>query len=155
MIEQIISFETAKLAKEKGFNINTLYYYGNTQKEYDRDLKVYQERLGKMGEEECKRYFNKNYPLWCAGTLNDGTIHGYAKGISERIMFPTQAVLQKWLREKHDIEAFVTPTPNTYYAHVFLRTQIGFSAKLNCKGKFSSFEEALEMVLVKALELIT
>jgi len=152
MTEQLISFETAKLAKEKGFNINTLYYYGNSKEEYDRDVRVYKERLEKNGEEECRKYFNKNYPLWCAGTLSDGTIHGYDKGTSERIMFPTQSLLQKWLRETYDINISVRGRKAMgYTAEVDYLSTENLGSTMSCPW-YSVYEDCLEKALFEALK---
>lgn len=70
MIEEIISFETAVLAKEKGF-----------------DLRATSSMYMCMGEHE--------------GKLGNSTdCHKY-------ICAPTQSLLQKWLREKHGIFAYL------------------------------------------------
>jgi len=158
MEEQLISFETAKLAKEKGFNINTLYYYGDSKEEYDRDIRVYKEKLDKNGEEECRKYFNKNYPLWCAGTLNDGTIYGYDRGTSERLMFPTQSLLQKWFREKHNLYVEASPNASGYYW--IIETTNGTSiansefSGPNEGGVWDKYEDSLEVALFEAIKLI-
>jgi len=68
MEESTVSFETAKLDKEKGFN------------------------QGRF-----------NYPKYD----EEGNVHfiGFNKGYSA----PTQSLLQKWLREKHNIECYAYP----------------------------------------------
>jgi hypothetical protein len=75
MKEQLISFETAKLAKEKGFDIETM----------DTFRLWYDETLDYLGG-----FQNWNDPEW--GLPNE-----------EFYSRPTQSLLQKWLREKHGI----------------------------------------------------
>ena len=113
MKEQLISFETAKLAKEKGFIF------------------------------KC----NKIY-------LIHGDLH-VNELISDKIFFqaPTQSLLQKWLREVHNI--FVSCSYNhiscdgTYYIWYGV-----MSKTCNMKENFKTWEEALEFGLQKALKLI-
>ena len=90
MTDQLISFETAKLAKEKGFNLNfpTAVYIE------EGDLWISQNLLN-------ERITGKPFPkiLFTA---------------------PTQSLLQKWLREvqKTDIIINVTSTTNEYWSSI-------------------------------------
>lgn len=90
MKEQIISYETAKLAFECGYpvfdNINKTNYYNRKTKNI-----IYFGRTGTQTKE-----------------------HLYGA--------PTQSLLQKWLREKHNIivntyvyKSYTTPNSNTLY----------------------------------------
>ena len=73
MHEQLISFETAKLAKEKGFDIPVIYVFDDID--------------GTLTASYVKNVFD---------LLNYNTsIHKCSR--------PTQSLLQKWLREKHKI----------------------------------------------------
>ena len=73
MEDTLITFETAKLAKEKGFDIKTTHYY--------------------LGDEE---YHILNIS-------KDYGIEGLNWNLrSTRTSAPTQSLLQKWLREKYD-----------------------------------------------------
>jgi len=74
MEEKLITFETAKLAKEKGFDI--IQRYGQEASLYNKD---------------GKHTYYMNYGFMYSG-LSDGYISA-----------PTQFLLQKWLREKHEI----------------------------------------------------
>lgn len=84
MEEQLITFETAKLAKDKGFD-----WIISDDKFYDY-----------------------------SGEL-DFTFQGYDEGVTEngRTPAPTQSLLQKWLREEHEIYIEVEITDNTKYFH--------------------------------------
>ena len=116
MKEQLISFETAKLAKEKGFNI------------------------------ECSR----SWIVSGSGLihLNNDHIY-YAK--SKNYKAPTQSLLQKWLREKHDIH-IETEYKWEYNHYVFHIGRVGKIVR-GLKG-FKTYEEALEKGLQEALKLI-
>lgn len=75
MKDTIITFETAKLAYEKGFNLNDKGYYVPM---YCVDGELMKEKLGYQNE--LPETFEKGF-----------------------IIAPTQSLLQKWLREKHNI----------------------------------------------------
>ena len=128
--EELISFETAKLAKDKGFNWKvSLHYESNGDRFFDKV--------------ECN--FN-NVELICSA--------------------PTQSLLQKWLREVHNI--IVTSKP--YQDDVSNETDedIEFQTLweneiLDVKDSYNifsdytfyhSYEEALEIGLYQALKLI-
>ena len=106
MTDQLISFETAKLAKEKGF----------------------QELTHKIDWVDNERY-----------------------------CIPTQSLLQKWLREKHDIHIIVKVFGNsksnlrTYATDIFL---IGNKLITGRRKVENTYEEALETALFEALKLI-
>lgn len=74
MEDQIVSFETAKLAKKKGFNYAECFYWYRTYSDYCFDDNIRSLEIGKHSIQ------TKNYYL-----------------------APTQSLLQKWLREKHSI----------------------------------------------------
>lgn len=79
MEDQLISFETAKLAKEKGFNEPCLECYVSKGTLYNNNR-----------ENVC--FTNKIL-------------------LTDNYSAPTQSLLQKWLREVHDI--IVIPCPNS------------------------------------------
>jgi hypothetical protein len=131
MEEQIVSFETAKLAEEKGFNF--LQSFTHVTSLYD-----------KKGD----HVYYTNYGMMGSG-LDDGYISA-----------PTQAFLQKWLREVHNLHIHITTTP------VFDQTQ-GSKYKSSIGVPFQPFkwttghyylgntyEEVLEQGLIKALKTI-
>ena len=138
MTEQLISKETAILAKEKGFNEET-YDYFNQSGEYETSLE--------------KEYFNKG-------------IHTSENIIT--ISCPTQSLLQKWLREKHNLYICISAE--------FYKTGINHTLQILCynpnlsesdyydndkctgmygdNAEFETYEDALEFGLQKALKLI-
>lgn len=132
MEEQLVNFDTALLAKQKGFNIPTLYFY------LDRKIK----------------YNNSLRPR------NSNAING-ALDVSA----PTQSLLQKYLREVHniliDVIAFYVDNqlplskdnlqkPKGYfYWNCYDET---FNEENSIK--FDTYEKALEAGLQEGLKLI-
>lgn len=153
MEEQLITFETAKLAKEKGFNIpqNKMYSYGKDMFEYIDKVRFY----------DGIKYECSETPY----NWNDDKSPTSTKYFSA----PTQSLLQKWLREKHGIHIVLIPTINaawTYKTTTVLSERdeeviIGIKDvgdlppyKNVCGEDFSTYEKALERGLQEALKLI-
>jgi len=109
MTEQLISFDTAVLAKRKGLSIKTEMTY-----EYGGHI-----------------------------------VHKSWLPVKSNPFLPccTQSLLQKWLRETHDIKLCVSWTDNDKYLFEINHKQDGMSG-------FDTYEEALEDGLVYALQLI-
>lgn len=82
MTEQYITFETAKIAKEKH------YIDGSRMPE----------PFSKLGYTNCSPSYNEKGELWQRKFYNPENSHYLA---------PTQSLLQKWLREKHGISVLV------------------------------------------------
>lgn len=123
MQEQLITFETAKLAKEKGLTLNHFSY--------------------------CPRlYYNK----WGMPVLSEGLI-------PEKADFCiTQSLLQKWLREVHNIIVFIEPKSYgsnicKFLYNIATLNNIWVLEKFSMK-EYNSYEEALEIGLQEALNLI-
>jgi hypothetical protein len=133
MEDTIISFETAKLAKEKGFNIPVRYgVFGIKMKLTENHGWTYNRKL------ELRN--------WNTSNANSYSI-------------PTQALLQKWLREVHKI--IIIPLPidsyDSWYYKIFLPDVISpfFEIPIYLDNEFKTYEEALEVGLQEALKLIT
>ena len=144
MKEQIISFEVAKLAKEKEFDEYCFRGYKvNTKKlisisDIDFEEVIHQRDLGNDHSVFEELFFK-----------NSQVINNYS------ITAPTQSLLQKWLREKHELsievfsdearwEVIVEKLPS-YSAH---------DSEYSTDDKFNTYEEALERGLKQALKLI-
>jgi len=138
MQDQLITIETAKLAKEKGFDIPTLFwYFKNNQAGLDYVLVDY------LGEGQF-------------GNIVDPDNHNNPKmkWVLERVSAPTQSLLQRWLREKHNIYLGVN---TLIYAGD--KEASGFyptikNETLSLSHKFLTYEEALEIGLLAGLEHI-
>ena len=134
MQEQLISFEIAKLAKEKGFP-----------------------------QLDCQSYllvnFNECVTLdildQSVNLLTIGDLIGY-KVNNKTVSAPTQSLLQKWLREKYHLIIIVEyqyeygSTPYSYWIY-----KENDSLPINqWVNNLNTYEEALEAGLQKALSCI-
>lgn len=133
MKEQLISFDTAKLAKEKGFDWKvSLHYESNGNRFFDKV--------------PCN--FN-NVELICSA--------------------PTQSLLQKWLREIHNIhikvDDFLDDKTGIEWDYEIVIIGTDLDEKGNYKAlipysiddlnrNFKTYEQALEKGLQEALKLI-
>ena len=111
MREQLITFETSKLAKEKGFEDIT----------------------------DCT-------PFECVDTLK------YPKG--EVFVKPTQSLLQKWLREEHDLDVNVMCLRYKRYFYKIFKHDVMLIQLNDVVISYPTYEEALEEGLQEALKLI-
>ena len=136
MQEQLVSFKVAKLAKEKLFGID---FVGT---EYVPAFYCKKSDVNNFQETEIQ--------------IEDGFMKDF-------YLRPTQSLLQKWLRDKHEIHIFVIPCePSSYskYKHLsvvwiydiykHLLVEYGHSNK----GDNLSYEQALDEGLYEALTLI-
>ena len=143
MEEKLISFETAKLTKEKSF-----------------DEKVYRE-------------YDKSGYLRCTSKSADVVLGPYDELLkSTEYPAPTQSLLQRWLREVHNCFIDILPhrdgdSKNKQWKNkedVFWTVEVdyygkNFEIKLTNNADFTqhfnkSYEEALEIGLYQALKLI-
>lgn len=137
MKEELITFETAKLAKEKGFNLEFKNYYSKDGVLYESDNRFNLDWNDKNVSSEELTWdddFPETHICYTA---------------------PTQAHLQKWLREEHKIVVLVDVYPNPYSYQEFqysVRNNIlpnGLTTDL-----YETYEEALEVGLQEGLALI-
>ena len=142
MKETLITFETAKLAYEKGYTrevvgisfTSTRRNYYNTQGELNGD---------------------------CTDFIKDVLKYGREKAKINHILYPatSQSLLQKWLREKHGYHIVLIPTITTYWTfkivNVLKKNTMEIPPYTDVSGKdFTTYEEALEEGLQEALKLI-
>jgi len=140
MKDQLISFETAKLAAEKGFNVNdeheVFYYYNGRGKP---ELVDYVDEHKKRGQTIVDRPY---------------------------IFAPTQSLLQKWLREEHKLIIMMNCD---YIGHFSEKTKWHFfviqlssirqaqtlgTAHSSEPYKRDTYEQALEEGLVYTLKIL-
>lgn len=125
MTETLITYDTALLAKEKGFDINT--YSDCWVKTLDGKIIHNKERENKPEHDRSKQF----------------------------LMQPSQSLLQKWLREKYNIEIFVVAAFTGEDVHKY-----SYYVLCNCYdtdadgSEAKTYEEALEIALVEGLKLI-
>jgi len=138
MKDELITFDTAKLAKEKGFNWDVSNAFVIR---------------GKRVEEEDSYHYNHNGTLYL-NPLKDNTV-------TEIISRPTQSLLQRWLREEHDIhivittgEFFKNETETAFWGlevSIIGAANASFIERDDFEG---TYEQALEKGLYQALLLI-
>ena len=129
-----ITFETAKLAKEKGFpqepNRLKIPYY-NYKGEFKGDVKDW-----------LRKYLRKE-------DTSD----------VESVSAPTQSLLAKWLREEHNIHVtsrydIVLEKGYGYTLYFFMEDKGSFVNKELISYIYKTYEEAYEIGLQEALKLI-
>ena len=160
MNEQLISFETAKLAKEKQFQEYTSYFYTieNGLCSIDTDgeiLNIYNDDLTfKDNIWDC------NGDFWYNEIEDEEGIYAQTY---EPIKYsaPTQSLLQKWLREKYFLHIVLIPTVTGDMTYKIVDIQCDPQHEIErppyndvCAYDFTTYEEALENGLQEALELI-
>ncbi len=133
MKDQLVTFETAKLAKEKGFEIKTMPFY-RVIEPMSSDVKYF----GKKDKEILVKYNNQFDSVWSDFSA------------------PTQSLLQKWLREKHKIHAFAHPVEdlNSFLSIVDVMTPSAFERLYISYNEYNNFENALERSLKEGLKLL-
>lgn len=132
MDEQLVAFETATLAEEKGFNWGTRYF---TDGAYIESVLDYEEDYF---DQTFIAQHNKEY---------DGPIY----------LLPSQSTLQKWLREEHEVHICVRPAlkegKRMYWLSIYNYLKDGSLLASNIKC-FDSYEQAIEEGLQKVLKVI-
>lgn len=129
-----VTFETAKLAKEKGFN--------------EPSTHIYTIGFGGIKEDKTVRKFGNyedNDKLLQPVTLSKGQLH--------LALAPTQSLLQKWLREVHDIDIII----NTYRSqdNKWYKFFISEKSKDVLKSDdYKSYEDSLEDGLFEGLKRV-
>lgn len=124
--EDLVSFEVAKLAKEKGFTLQT--------NPFGLDL-----------------YLTKFYRPSTKTLLSYGRT-GRSK-LNTLIYAPTQSLLQRWLREVHNIDITISLVANGYGFYIHKdRNYTNKGENYGISG--ITYEEALEVGLQEALKLL-
>ena len=144
MEEKLISYKIAKLAKEKKFNKKVFFSYECREKQTPILC--------------CGGYYGKkSFNYYGDEILRKYELYNYnSRKNSISYSAPTQTLLQKWLREKHNIDVFVLPVRYTGYLEIGYYTYSikGEQPVGKEKYKFDTWEEALEVALEKGLKLI-
>ena len=121
-----VTFETAKLAKEKGFDALCYDAFNS---------------IGNL-------YSNG----WCEYLYDNKVEIPFRSGVleSQDILAPTQSLLAKWLREKHNIHLIAYKNINIDgYDWCFITTD-----GITNINSYKTYEEAYEIGLQEALKLI-
>lgn len=155
MQETLITFETAKLAKEKGLQLGSERQYVEYHKTYKYDGDATHPESYKKGDVRLGS---------CSYIVNNRDGIDFSNKYYTLYEAPTQSLLQKWLREVHRTDITVITDwkqgVRVYYVGFsFVNTEnkidIWFSKdENNNKIEYSDYEEALEIALQEALKLI-
>lgn len=130
MTETLVKLQTAKLAKQKGFNVTVKHRY--RKDEADMHL----------------------MPYLAAINFNDPCFQDKGRQYTSA---PSQTILQKWLREVHYVIVFIAPLIPDCKEFGYTVICVQQSDKLNeidCTNFDNSYELALEHGLEEALKLL-
>lgn len=132
-MEQIVSLEVARLAREIGFDFMTTSYY-----EYRR--------------------FESNKPFEWQLTSGERQVTNYMFPESTLVVAPSQVFLAKWIREKHDIHVMIGIDDLNWWYQLYDCSEEGRMNEHNyltisTAGR-TSYEEAMEGGLRVACEMI-
>lgn len=136
MEEQLIAFNTAKLAKEKGFDWVCYITYSDSNKVPSK-FPILESMIGEPTNPKSYQWVNSK-------------IH---KNVYTA---PTQSLLQRWLRDINGIIVLPLPTATLHWTFK-IGTSINFGGPpfKNVNGTdYGLYEEALEEGLLQALNLI-
>ena len=135
MKERLVSYEVSKLAKEKGFDIETInWFYDFTEYSYSvYKYNSYTEDKVTINtpEQKCVETNSKHF---------NNVKNEYAR--------PTQSLLQKWLRDVHDIDVRV------YRDYQFMIKKKSLDSQYYDAAIYNTYEDALEQGLLEGLNLI-
>tara|TARA_R110000868_G_scaffold308542_2_gene570025 strand:+ start:143 stop:592 length:450 start_codon:yes stop_codon:yes gene_type:complete len=146
MKEQLITFETAKLAKEKGFDIGVNQSYIIYKESYNYDDDPNHRESYKVNDIEINSHYHVNN--YKGIDLSNELYEAYSA--------PTQSLLQRWLREVHKIDVFCDCIGSgKYYSVIYDNNIKEGNDKVFEQEKETSYEEALEVGLQESLKLIT
>lgn len=173
MNEPLVSFETAKLAKKKEFGyaiinseeiqlIGKGFSYRGNYPVHEFSYWEYAPKSEYLKSEESVTLKtvttnSSSFELIMEEYSSDGNQYGYRAYLA-----PTQALLQKWLREVHTlhVEASLEMISKfgikLYVVSIHIQEKeeyFGITCRLKITG-FTSYEEALEAGLLEALKLI-
>lgn len=134
MKDVIVTLKTAKLAKEKGFDYSLEYYFFPVEddREYIIRHKSTYFKPYTLEEVYKQELFKLTYPA------------------------PTQSLLQKWIRERHNIHIDIFIQDEAPYTNFYYRImEIGQYFVISYYNDISAtYEEALEKGLQHALKQI-
>ena len=139
-----IIFETAKLAKEKGFNERVHYFY---KVKSENDIELYGCTIKQLVG------FKGHVPIY--HKVRD--YHTNKEKLNAKLYrcsAPTQSLLAKWLREEHNIIVLVDYEGIDGYYYKFYSYKEGNKNYDASDKNYNTYEEAYEIGLQEALKLI-
>jgi len=153
MKEAVVSFETARLAKEKQFNEPCYKHY-----EHSLNQQVHEEdgTSGPFGWEKGETILQSDF------FINNYKDSDFSNKSWYLCAAPTQEFLKKWLRLKHHIHIQLDFDDNAWGAHVgdftipdFAPDQwVTLDERESFQESLEAYEAVFEIALVVALKLI-
>lgn len=137
MQEELVLFKTAELAKEKGFNEKSQYYY-------ILDFGSFQRNTTPL---------KFNTPFESKNIYQSCKLSGSQPHLA---LAPTQSLLQKWLREVHKLHVDLRQnfqSKGKYFITIY-ETSNKYHTKFKSDNYHNTYEEALEVALQEGLKLI-
>lgn len=147
MKDERITLETAKLLKEKNFSIPVHESYTEYLVDLSGDPDDDTNLDVKKGEIEINTYYFKN---------NDKSFGDYSCKNYTMYAAPSQSLVQRWLREYHNIQLYVyshTKTGKDEYRD-YVAIMNGTSLNDPRDEQFQTYELALEFGITEALKSI-
>ena len=140
MQEELVTLETAILAKEKGFNERGHYFY---KVKSENDIELYGcTRKQLVGFKGCVPIYHKVRDYHTNKKKSNAKLY--------RCSAPTQSLLSKWLREEHNIHLIAYKNINIDgYDWCYITTD-----GITNINSYKTYEEALEIGLQEALKQI-
>jgi hypothetical protein len=135
MEDRIVSFKIAKIAKECGFDFECKTFFKNDSN-FEEFPYYAGDGAGMDKNSTCLENDHYNFNVLCIA--------------------PTQSLLQRWLREVHNIHICMIINIHSEYNKIY-GYEIYGGDRLRCLSSNSlntSYEEALELALFTALNLI-
>lgn len=153
MTEELVTLETAKLLKEKGFNERTLFAYKNNGNLYQDFNRIRLSYNSLPVPELCENFCacESDNPCYKCGTAVYLT------------SAPNQSFAQKWLREIRGVYVYVEPVIGKRWKLSFCDFNVPTEEsdwmeneinKGNGYKVYDTYEEALEAGIQEALKLI-
>lgn len=132
--EDYVTFEIAKLLKEKGFNEETEYVYSNNGKL----LRLCHFGIKDLTNTDCNDYHTWQFPI---------------EGVTSIISSPTLQMAMKWLREVHHIHIRLCHTTDESYKYeIYPRKGEYIGCCFWDKSFYETYEKAAEVALKYCLE---
>lgn len=148
MKEELVTLETAKLLKEKGFNERTLFAYKNNGDLYQDPNRIESNYNSLPVPELCENFHT------CANFIPCNKCQIAIHLISA----PGQSFAQKWLRETKNLHITIHNSASGYTYNISKADRgtvlFVFPEGPNDAGNWDTYEEALEAGLVECLKLI-
>lgn len=139
MTEQLITFETAKLAKELGFTWECIHFYNKKGELEDR-------------YESSGSSTDTNVPIYLYEFYDNYNSKGW---LGVECSAPTQAHLQKWFREVHSLHIVVDVTIDTEWYFTVYNLKDKRNAEIQTPAKsYETYEEALNNAFIKTFKIL-